>query len=380
MCEVKEIVLLNSFPVADPIPLPAPVWLLKLLSLLTLGLHFAAVMLLVGSLLLVLWLNIRGRASKNVEQVRASFVIAKRMPVIMTYVINLGVPPLLFLQVLYGQQIYSSSVLIGTLWISVIFQLMAAYWLLYRCIHAIENSRAAWPTALLALLIVMGIGQIYAMNMTLMLRPEVWREMYANSPSGMQGVRGDPTVTPRWMFVMAGGPLFGGLWAALLSNMVYLEEGVRNALRRAGGLSAFMGGALMLYFGYRVITLQPGRVMADVSGSAMHNISLYACVATILLATLIGLFHGFAKKSSTWLSSIGLVVAFLGATAAGIVRDGIRDYTLLAKGFDVNRVTIYPNWSVLIVFLLLFVVMLVAIFWLLQVMRKATPPKEEIAL
>lgn len=371
---------MNSFPVADPIPLPAPVWLLKLLSLLTLGLHFAAVMLLVGSLLLVLWLNIRGRASKNVEQVRASFVIAKRMPVIMTYVINLGVPPLLFLQVLYGQQIYSSSVLIGSLWISVIFQLMAAYWLLYRCIYAIENSKAAWPTALLALLIVMGIGQIYAMNMTLMLRPEVWREMYANSPSGMQGVRGDPTVTPRWMFVMAGGPLFGGLWAALLSNMVYLEEGVRNALRRAGGLSASMGGALMLYFGYRVITLQPGRVMADVSGSAMHNISLYACVATILLATLIGLFHGFAKKSSTWLSSIGLVVAFLGATAAGIVRDGIRDYTLLAKGFDVNRVTIYPNWSVLIVFLLLFVVMLVAIFWLLQVMRKATPPKEEIAL
>ena len=43
------------FPTPDPIPLPAPVWLLKLLSLLTLGLHFGAVMILVGSLILTIY-------------------------------------------------------------------------------------------------------------------------------------------------------------------------------------------------------------------------------------------------------------------------------------------------------------------------------------
>ena len=41
---------------------------------------------------------------------------------------------------------------------------------------------------------------------------------------------------------------------------------------------------------------------------------------------------------------------------------------------------VYANWSVLIVFLLLFVIMLGIIFWLLQVMRRAAAPKEEIAL
>jgi len=83
------------FPTPDPIPLPAPVWLLKLLSLLTLGLHFGAVMILVGSLILTIYLNVKGRARQQVEYVQASYVLAKRLPVIMTYVINLGVPPLL---------------------------------------------------------------------------------------------------------------------------------------------------------------------------------------------------------------------------------------------------------------------------------------------
>ncbi|MEQ1822236.1 MAG: hypothetical protein ABL949_06990 [Fimbriimonadaceae bacterium] len=353
---------------------------MKLLSLLTLGLHFSAVMLLVGSLVLVLWLNARGRGRKDVDMVHASYVLAKRLPVIMTYVINLGVPPLLFLQVLYGQQIYSSSVLVGVPWISVIPLVMAAYWLLYRSVHAIEKSKPVWPVAGLSLLIVMGIGQIYSMNMTLMLRPEVWNEMYQHSSIGMQGVKGDPTVTPRWLFVMAGGPLFGGLWAALLSNMVYLSEGVRNALKRAGSASSVLGGTFMLFFGFRAVSLQPEHVLSGISNSPLHHLSLYACAITIALATVVGVFHALGKKSSVGLSTAGIVLAFLSAATAGIVRDGVRDFTLLGKGFDVYKSSVYPNWSVLVVFLLLFVIMLAVIFWLLQVMRRATPPQEQITI
>ncbi|HMS55018.1 MAG TPA: hypothetical protein PKA27_06420 [Fimbriimonadaceae bacterium] len=369
---------MSGFPVADPIPLPAPVWLMKLLSLLTLGLHFAAVMMLVGSLLLVVILNFRGRTAKNLDWVRASHVLAKRLPVVMTYVINLGVPPLLFLQVLYGRQIYSSSVLIGTIWIAVIPLLILAYWLLYKCIAQIEASKAGWLTALISLLVVMGIGQIYAMNMTLMLRPELWNEMYQSSPVGLRGFSGDPTTTPRWMFVMAGGPMFGGLWAALLSNMVYLSDSVRTTLRRAGSVSAVTGAALMLFFGYRVISLQTPEVAAGIKAIPLVNLSMLLCGVTIALAGIVGVLQ--VKRTNVWLSSVGIVVGFLAAATSTIVRDGIRDVVLKAKGFDVNDVQVYPNWSVLVVFLLLFVIMLGVIYWLLQVMRQATPPKEEVSL
>ena len=53
------------FPSVDPIPLPAPIWLMKLLSHVTLALHFTAVMMLVGSLALIVWHVLRGRARRD---------------------------------------------------------------------------------------------------------------------------------------------------------------------------------------------------------------------------------------------------------------------------------------------------------------------------
>lgn len=353
---------------------------MKLLSLLTLGLHFAAVMLLVGSSVLVIWLNFRGHSLKSRDLLSASFTLAKRHPVIMTYVINLGVPPLLFLQVLYGPQIYSSSVLIGVMWISVIFLLMAAYWLIYRTVAWAEAGKKAWIPALFSLLIVMGIGKIYTMNMTLMLRPEVWNDMYQSSPEGLNTVTGDPTVMSRWLFVMLGGPLMGGLWAALLSNMQYLSDNVRTILRRSGGVLAGLGALGMLATGYQVMSQQSEAVRSGIAGAPLYQVSLLACAATIVLAGVFGLLQGLGKKTSALVSTLGLVVGFLSCVTSGIVRDGIRDFVLKGKGFDVYDVQVYPNWSVLIVFLLLFVIMLGTIYWLFQVMRSATPPNEEVAL
>lgn len=54
-------------------------------------------------------------------------------------------------------------------------------------------------------------------------------------------------------------------------------------------------------------------------------------------------------------------------------RDGLRDITLLTKGFDVWDRVVVTNWSVVIIFLLLFVAGLGIIGWLLTVVLKAKP-------
>src|SRR6516164_3685150 len=105
------------FPAVDPIPLPAPLWLFKLLHIVTLSLHFVAVEMLLGGLLLAVVLSLFRSSSHATVAARA---LARRLTVVMTYVINLGVPPLLFAQVLYGRALYTSSVLIGAWWISII--------------------------------------------------------------------------------------------------------------------------------------------------------------------------------------------------------------------------------------------------------------------
>jgi hypothetical protein len=49
---------MNPYPAVDPIPLPAPMWLLKLLHIVTLSLHFVAVEMLLGGLLLAVLLSL----------------------------------------------------------------------------------------------------------------------------------------------------------------------------------------------------------------------------------------------------------------------------------------------------------------------------------
>ncbi|HUB24891.1 MAG TPA: hypothetical protein VL992_05630, partial [Tepidisphaeraceae bacterium] len=169
---------MSGIPAVDPIPLPAPVWLFKGLHVLTLGLHFIAVETLIGGLLIATVLNLLGNMRSSHPRAAASAAIARRLPVVMTYVINLGVPPLLFAQVLYGRALYTSSVLIGAYWISIIPLLMACYWLLYRFAAGAEAGKSVWWIGLLAWLLAGFIAHILSSNMTLMLRPEAWQAMY----------------------------------------------------------------------------------------------------------------------------------------------------------------------------------------------------------
>jgi hypothetical protein len=67
-----------------------------------------------------------------------------------------------------------------------------------------------------AWLLAGSIARLLSTNMTLMLRPEVWRQMYSASGAGVYLPMGDPTITPRWLLMLTGGLFVGGLW------MVYL--------------------------------------------------------------------------------------------------------------------------------------------------------------
>lgn len=363
------------FPGVDPIPLPAPVWLMKSLGLLTLALHFCAVMMMIGSLLMVIFLNATGRG-KDEAKVSASLTLSRRLPVIMTYVINLGVPPLLFTQVLYGRAIYTSSVLIGAQWFSVILLVMAAYWLMYKTSDRIASGRSGVLTATLALLVAAGVGQIYAANMTLMLKPEVWQSMYAESTAGVAHLPADPTRAPRWLFVLSGGLVCGGLWMLVVSNAKHLDDAVKKVLVKSGGAMAMVGALVQSFFAFLVVSNQPAEVLTALGQRPLYGISaLIFAVGTVGALVLAAL--QFAKgKSTVLLATLGSVLALVSNLGAVIYRDGIRDMTLLGKGFDVWARKENTNWSVVGLFLLLFVASLGVIYWLLMVMKQATPTDE----
>jgi hypothetical protein len=370
---------MQSFPAVDPIPLPAPIWLLKLLHIVTLALHFVAVEMLLGGLLLAVLLSLFRHSPLSLVTARA---LARRLTVVMTYVINLAVPPLLFSQVLYGRALYTSSVLIGIYWISVIGLLTLTYWLLYRFTARLEAGKSAWWVGLSAWLLAGCIARLLSTNMTLMLRPEAWRKMYSASAMGAYLPTGDPTLEPRWLMMMAGGLFIGGLWLVYLAGRSTFAANEKRFIASLGGKVAAVFGLVYLAAGLWAAGVQPEIVKAGLRTDALYKFAGFAgygWLALVVLAILVALVAGFGKVTARWMSMAVVHLAVLIEIMLTVYRDGVRDLTLLAKGYNVWDRAVETNWWVVGLFLALFVGGLGVIGWLVSVVARARKVMEGAA-
>ena len=372
--------MISQFPAVDPIPLPAPVWLFKILHILTLALHFISVEMFLGGLAVALVLNWAGRGKdpQSALRLNASASMARRLPIVMTYVINLGVPPLLFAQVLYGRALYTSSVLIGVWWIAVIFLLIGCYWHLYQFTARIEKGRLAWHKALVALLLAVVISRIYSTNMALMLHPEVWQQIYATSGLGAHIPPFDATLMPRWLFMLTGGLAAGGLWMIWLSGRKTIEQGVRTYLSTLGGRLAAVALIVQIVLAFQVVGAQPEWVRKGLADNIYYHTAGLVWLAGAALLLVVAAWAGMSKPTSTvpgWIVFVTGLVAMLGMAT---FRDGIRDLTLINSGYDVWSRTVVSNWPVVIIFLLSFVAGLGVVGWLISVVLRAKPQVEKV--
>jgi hypothetical protein len=373
---------MNPYPAVDPIPLPAPVWLLKLLHVVTLSLHFVAVEMLLGGLLLAVILSMFSNSPLSLVTARA---LARRLTVVMTYVINLGVPPLLFAQVLYGRALYTSSVLIGVYWISIIPILMLTYWLLYRFSARLEAGKSAWWVGFGAWCLAGFIARLLSTNMTLMLRPEAWRSMYSASAMGAYLPTGDPTTEPRWLMMMAGGLFIGGLWLLYLASRSTFTAAEKSFIAGVGGKVAAAFGLVYLAAGLWAASVQPDVVKAGLMGSSAYPLykfagfAGYGWLALVVVAVLVSAFAGFGKIAAGWISWTAVLLATLLEIMLVVYRDGVRDLSLLSKNYDVWNRVVVTNWSVVGLFLVLFVAGLGVVAWLVSVVARAEKVMEGAA-
>ncbi len=368
-----------TFPAVDPIPLPAPIWLFKLLHIVTLSLHFVAVQMLIGGLLVAIVLSLfRGSPSASV----AARALARRLTVVMTFVINMGVPPLLFSQVLYGRALYASSVLIGIYWISIVLILMLLYRMLYRFTELLNEGRTAWPAGLLAWLLAGCVARLFSTNMTLMLRPEVWQQMYSASAMGRFLPPPDPTLTPRWLLMIAGGMFISGLWLIYLSARKTFTSEEQKYLAGLGGKLAAGFGVVYLAAGFWASGVQPAVVKDGLAHDALYHfagLAGYGWLALVAVAIVFGLAAVFSRLAKGAMATTAILLAVLIEILFVVYRDGVRDLTLLSKGFNVWDRAVATNWSVVGIFLVLFVAAIGVIGWLVSVVARAKKPMEGAA-
>jgi len=271
---------------------------------------------------LLLYLKLRpGRAADE----RTTRFLGSALPLGFSYLVTFGIPPLLFVQVIYGQFFYSSSVLLGAHWIMVIPLVIVGYGAAY--LHKLTRHREGSPQRLwiaVSLLAMLAIGFIYVNNLTLSMTPEKWLASYERHPGGMALNLSEPTLLPRYLLILTPCLAVAGLALLLRGGFLLArkqEEAGRTSQRL--GFAALVGGVL-LFLGMlgAFLARLPGSVRAAVVGGGVLRWLLVGAAACAVLALVLGT---LARKRAGLLRPLAAAVALAGAIACLVVlRDQIR--------------------------------------------------------
>ena len=345
----------SFLPDPDAIPVPWP-WF-KILLLVTFVLHLLLMNLTLGGSLVASWNCLRRR------EVRPE---SRSIPILVALTVNMGVPPLLFVQVLFGQFVYSSSIVMAAWWIAVIPILLLAYYGAYLYVYKGKRSHpwAATMTTLSSLLLL-AVAFFFVNNLTLAQAPERWASWF-DSPGGGGLNWGDPTLYPRYLHFVIASVAIAGLGAAMWYALKARREGAgpdAYGKERRGGLRLFSVATMaQILVGVWFLVVLPRPVMlALMGGSAAATVFFLLGIA----AALASLYFGFRGALAPTAGAALLTVAFM-----AILRDQVR--TAYLEGiFHPRDLEVVPQYAPLLLFLALFLLGAGGIAWMARIAWKA---------
>ncbi len=348
-------------PPADPAGLPAPAWLLQILLVFTFILHILAMNLLAGGTAVMAISLRKGRTNPFFAELAQR--LSRALPVTMSLTITLGVAPLLFVQVLYGQAFYTASILMAWPWLSVVALVLLAYYGLY-----LVQFRPDWlgrwvtPIAWVSAIFILVVGLLYTHNATLKLAPQKWAELYAASASGLHLNWSEPTLIPRYLHFMVAAFAVTGLGIMLLGalNRQSRPEWAEEA--RRFGARLFIGATLVqlavgLWF---LFSLPRDFMQSFIGGNAVHTVILWAGVLLAVLAMLV------VNRSAVGAVALTVVAIAL----MSVTRHTLRGM-YLSPHLDINAIPVNPQWAMFVIFAVLLVIGLGVVGWMVWQFVKA---------
>jgi hypothetical protein len=346
-------------PPFDPLGLPLPAFILQALAYLTFTLHMLAMQFTLGGTILLLATRLRaGRSGAASTSLATARFWGTGLPLGFSYLVTFGIPPLLFLQVMYGQFFYTSSVLIGAFWISVIPLLItgygAAYW------HKLtRDSRPRGQTAVIgmSLLAVLLIGFIYVNNLTLSITPDRWLGLYRAHRGGGTLNLAEPTLLPRYLMILSPALVVAGL-ALVVRAAVLLKWGRSDdasASQSLGLRAVLIGAAVEVLAAVWMLASLPEAVRAAVMSGGLLSVLAALGLLLEIGAMVFAWLSGKARRPGMGLALLALGLQ-LGATATMVVlRDFVR-HVYLRPYFDLGRVNVQPQWGMFTLFAAVLVV------------------------
>ncbi len=356
-----------GIPLPDTLPLAAPVWLFWSLLLLTFFLHLLPMNFVLGGSVLgaISWIRSR-KDGANHHRAIANW-LGKSMPVAFAATVTFGVAPLLFVQVLYGRLLYTSSILMGWFWISLIDLLVLAYYGAYTVsFKARSRTLIASAVALFTLMVAF----TFSNNMSLMLRPEVFAGKYLESAAGTWLNLDDATVIPRYLHMVVGALAVAGIALAFWGNLKRRQDRETGQAVFRYGLHVFAGAtAVNFVLGTIFLLSFPQSVLlAFMKSGLVGPVSLLVGFIGGLVAIPLAILAAHAKESGRWFPWV--VVSTLATLVTMVlVRDSMRTVTLSTSYQPVTWVA--PQWGAIAVFLVLLIIAVATVIGMVWVLARS---------
>jgi hypothetical protein len=337
--------------------IPAPYWLFTVLHWLTFALHLVAMNLLFGGVIFLLML-------RNNETYREILFDAQRklLPSLMAATITLGVAPLLFVQVVYGQFFYSATIISGWNWFLIIPVVIVTYYLLYAV--ALKDLS---PKAQRNLLIFAALGLIY-MSLTLTMvsdltiKPLSLPELYQKSQAGTILNPNIGQVLFRWLHIVIGGFAVAALSLQLFALYHPKAKGNRDLLILGAKLFLMMIMTAAIFAIVYLFTLEDFVFAGFLKSPGTHAI-LLAIILNMAAAYFCYKAPGAAKPAGpVWSAAVLIFVSvFLMVFARHTLR-----LVYLGQQFDSSALSVRTQWGPFVLFLVVFLIGLYVLYWMFR--------------
>jgi len=340
--------------VPTPEAIPVPWGWFYVLLMLTFLLHILVMNAMLGGGIIALFSALRG----NEQNISLSKEFSYKWPYTIAFTVNMGVAPLLFVQVLYGHFFYTSSILMAVWWFSIFGLLILAYYGAY--IYDFKFEALGTPRIFLlefSVFILLFIGFLFCNNMTLMLQPDEWLAYFNNGEGTLLNL-GDASLYPRYLHFVVGSVAVAGLFFALVGHFRFTKSSVDREFLIDQGMTYFTyATAVQIFIGFWFLLALPKKVMMIFMGGSS--------LGTILL--LLGIILGFSAlyigyKKQVILASITTLITLI---AMIFMRDLVR-IAYLKPYFQLSDLVMEPEYSPLIFFLVVFAIGLALIGYMLK--------------
>ena len=321
--------------------LSAPIQLITVLHILTLSLHFLAMNLLLGGVIIVL---IAGFRKQWDDPTLVKF--AKLFPVAMAATITLGVAPLLFLQLVYHRQLYAAAIVSGWYWLLVPAVAVVVYYSLYRTsLKGERTGKLSLPALLLALSGLLYISLVYSSVFAMAERPKLIHDLYAQDQSGWAWNPEIGSYLLRWLHMILGALAVGGYWIGTIGKD-------SPAAYQTGKRFYMVGVALAAVTGSAYLMTVPG---------LMHTRAIWGLLVGILLT--LGSMHLFFKKK---FCTSGVLL--LGSMLTMVYARHMVRLLHLADTYRPDSMRFAPQWGPFVMFLVCFVVALAVVAYMVRLL------------